>query len=163
HNMQALSRTYLGHECIPITDLIGKRGKKQLRMDQVPTQRVAEYSAEDADVALRLTDLIEKEVQGQGLDMLYRELEVPLIEVLAELEYNGIRIDVPRLQRLGEEMNQQLKGLEQEIYAHAGREFNIASLIQLRKVLFDDLKLESRRKTGITRQPSTDQQALEEL
>ena len=163
HNMEALSRAYLGHEVIPITDLIGKKGKKQLRMDDIPTQRVTEYSGEDADVALRLGQCLESEVAGAGLGKLYKELEVPLIEVLAELEFNGIRIDVPRLRALGEEMAGQLARLEKEIYELAGREFNIASLNQLRKVLFDDLKLTPKRKTGITRQPSTDQETLEEL
>jgi DNA polymerase-1 len=163
HNMQALCRSCLGHECIPITDLIGKRGKKQLRMDEVPTQRVAEYSGEDADVALRLCTILEKQVAEQGLDRLYRDLEVPLIEVLADLEYTGIRIDVPRLQKLSEEMTRQMEGLEKEIYSLAGHEFNIASLIQLRKVLFEELKLDSRKKTGITRQPSTDHETLEDL
>jgi DNA polymerase I len=163
HNMEALSRSYLQHEVIPITNLIGKRGKKQLQMDQVPTRRVAAYSGEDADVALRLTAILEKEIAAKGLAKLYDELEVPLIGTLAELEFNGIRIDVPRLTKLGAEMGEQLLGLEQEIYKHAGREFNIGSLLQLRKVLFGELNLPTRRKTGITRQASTDQEALEEL
>jgi DNA polymerase-1 len=163
HNMEALSRQYLRHEVIPITELIGKKGKNQLRMDQVATSRVAEYSGEDADVALQLCALLEPQVAQIGLKGLYEDLEVPLIELLAELEFNGIRIDVSRLGRMSLEMAQQLAALEKEIYTHAGREFNIASLPQLRKVLFDDLKLQSKRKTGITKQPSTDQEALEEL
>ncbi len=163
HNMEALSRAVLQHEVIPITDLIGKKGKNQLRMDQVPTRRVAEYSGEDADVALRLCQYLEAEVVQSGLDGLYRDLEIPLIEVLAEMEFNGIRIDVPRLQAHGLEMTGQLAELEKEIYALAGHEFNIASLNQLREVLFDELKLIPIRKTGITRQPSTDQETLEEL
>jgi len=163
HNMEALSRAYLHHEVIPITDLIGKRGKNQLRMDQVPTRRVAEYSGEDADVALRLCQRLETELAEAGFKNLYDQLEIPLIEVLAELEFNGIRVDVPRLRTLGEQMAGQLAALEKEIYALAGREFNIASLNQLRKVLFDDLKLAPKRRTGITRQPSTDQETLEEL
>jgi DNA polymerase I len=163
HNMDALSRAYLHHEVIPISDLIGKRGKNQLRMDQVPTRRVAEYSGEDADVALRLCQRLEPELAQAGLKGLYEEVEIPLIEVLAELEFNGIRVDVPRLQALGQEMAGQLAELEKEIYTLAGREFNIASLNQLRKVLFDDLKLTPKRKTGITKQPSTDQETLEDL
>src|SRR5438132_8103983 len=104
HNMEALSRQYLQHEVIPITDLIGKRGKNQLRMDQVSTARVAEYSGEDADIAWRLCALLEPKLAEAGLAQLYAELEVPLIEVLAEMEFNGIRIDVPFLQRLSQEM-----------------------------------------------------------
>jgi DNA polymerase-1 len=163
HNMEVLSRTYLHHEVIPITDLIGKRGKGQLQMDQVPPRRVAAYSGEDADLALRLSAILDKEIAGQGFGKLYEELEVPLIEVLAELEYNGIRIDVPRLTKLGAQMGEELTGIEQDIYRLAGREFNIGSLLQLRKVLFDDLQLPTRRRTGVTRQASTDQEALEEL
>jgi DNA polymerase-1 len=163
HNMDVLARTHLIHQVIPITDLIGKKGKKQLRMDEVATARVAEYSGEDADVAWRLSDILESQLVQQGLKKLYDELEVPLIEVLAELEFNGIRLDVPLLMRLSEEMAAQLSALEQAIHRLAGREFNIASLKQLRQVLFDEIKLPVRRKTGITGEASTDQDTLEWL
>jgi DNA polymerase-1 len=162
HNMEVLARTHLSHQVIPITDLIGKKGKKQLRMDQVATARVAEYSGEDADVAWRLCAVLEPQLDG-ALRKLYEELEVPLIEVLAELEFNGIRLDVPLLKRQGEEMGRMLAALEQDIYRLAGREFNIASLKQLRHVLFDELKLPVQRKTGITSEASTDQDTLERL
>jgi DNA polymerase-1 len=163
HNMDVLARTHLNHQVIPITDLIGKKGKKQLRMDEVATARVAEYSGEDADVAWRLSDILETQVTRQGLKKLYDELEVPLIEVLAELEFNGIRLDIPLLKRLGEEMAAQLTAIEQEIYRSAGHEFNIASLKQLRQVLFEEQKLPVKRKTGITGKASTDQETLEWL
>jgi DNA polymerase-1 len=169
HNLEDLARRYLNHQVIPITDLIGKKTKKQpqLTMDQVPTERVAEYAGEDADVAWRLTEMLEERLgQGEGgpaLRKLYDEVEVPLIEVLAELEYNGIRLDVPLLQRLGEEMGKQLAAIEQEIYRLAGRPFNIGSLVQLRKVLFDELKLPVQGRTGVTNAPSTDQETLEKL
>jgi DNA polymerase-1 len=174
HNLEELARRYLNHQVVPITDLIGKKSKKQpqLRMDQVPTERVAEYAGEDADVAWRLCALLEpqlaREAPGEGkgpgqLRKLYDELEVPLIEVLAELEHNGIRLDVPRLQRLSAEMADQLAAIEQEIYQLAGHPFNIGSLVQLRKVLFDELKLPVQGKTGITGAPSTDQETLEKL
>ncbi len=163
HNMEVLARDYLHHQVIPITDLIGKRGKNQKRMDQVPTARVAEYSGEDADVALRLCDYLEPLLVENGLKGLYDDLEIPLIEVLAELESNGIRLDVPLLQRLGEQMNAQMAELEKEIYKQAGHEFNIASLKQLRTVLFNELKLPVKRRTGIKGDPSTDQETLEDL
>jgi DNA polymerase-1 len=162
HSLEDLARRYLNHAVIPITDLIGK-GKNQLRMDQVNTARVAEYSCEDADVAWRLCTLLEPKLAEAGLAKLYDELEVPLIEVLADLEYNGIRLDVPLLQRLGQEMARQLAAIEQEIYALAGRPFNIASPKQLRQVLFDELKLPAQRKTGITGEASTDQETMERL
>jgi DNA polymerase-1 len=163
HNMDALARTHLNHQTIPITDLIGKRGKKQLRMDEVATARVAEYSGEDADVAWRLSDILEKQLAKEGLKGLYDELEIPLIEVLAELEYNGIRLDVPLLRKLGEGMAAQLTAIEEDIYRSAGCEFNIASLKQLRDILYDKLKLPVKKRTGITGEASTDQQTLEWL
>jgi DNA polymerase-1 len=167
HNLEDLSRRYLNHQVIPITDLIGVKQKKvpQLRMDQVPTGKVAVYAGEDADVAWRLCGKLEPQLQqGDGaLRKLYDDLEVPLIEVLAELEYNGVRLDVKRLAKLSEEMAVQLEGIEKEIYALAGHEFNIGSLPQLRKVLFDELKMPVRGRTGVTNAPSTDQESLEKL
>ncbi len=184
HGLEELSRRYLNHQVIPITDLIGKKKPKtpQLRMDQVPTERVAVYAGEDADVAWRLCELLETQlasggrkppddsVQNQGayaprsrLRELYDNVEVPLIEVLAELEYNGIRLDIPLLKRLSVDMGQQLAVIEKEIYELAGHPFNIGSLVQLRKVLFEELKLPVQGKTGITGAASTDQGTLEKL
>jgi DNA polymerase-1 len=163
HNMEDLSNRYLNHQVIPITDLIGKSGKTQLRMDQVSPARVAEYSGEDADVAWRLCASLEPKLEEQGLAKLYQDLEIPLIDVLAEMEFNGIRLDIPLLKRLSGEMAQQLKDIEQAIYELAGRPFNIASPKQLRQVLFDELKLPAQRKTGITGESSTNQETLERL
>jgi DNA polymerase I len=164
HNLEELARRYLHHQVIPITDLIGKRGKNQLRMDQVDPARVAEYAGEDADVAWRLCGQLETLLEATPrLKPLYDDLEVPLIEVLAELEFNGIRLDVPLLQRMSADMTRRLAELEKEIYDLAGHPFNIASLPQLRKVLFDELKLPVQRRTGITGEASTDQETLEKL
>jgi DNA polymerase-1 len=169
HNLEELSRRYLDHQVIPITDLIGKKTKKQpqLSMDQVPTDRVATYAGEDADVAWRLVGLLEEKLTSEAgpypLRRLYDEVEVPLIGVLADLEANGIRLDVPRLRRLGDEMARQLTQIEEEIYTLAGRRFNIGSLVQLRQVLFDELKLPVQKKTGTTGAASTDQETLERL
>jgi DNA polymerase-1 len=162
HNIADLASRYLNHRVIPITDLIGK-GKNQLRMDQVTTSRVAEYSGEDADFAWRLCLLLETQLQEAGLKKLYDDLEVLLIEVLAEMEYNGVRLDVPLLRRLGEDMARQLEGIEREIYELASHSFNIASPKQLRQVLFEELKLPTQRRTGITGEASTDQETLERL
>ncbi|MHB1425199.1 MAG: DNA polymerase I, partial [Gemmataceae bacterium] len=185
HGLEELARRYLNHQVIPITDLIGKKSRKtpQLSMDQVPTERVAVYAGEDADVAWRLCELLETQLgqpeapphpnpsplrgEGQGvrglLRKLYDEVEIPLIEVLAELEYNGIRLDIPLLRRLRAEMGQQLAAIEKEIYDLAGHEFNIGSLVQLRKILFEELKLPIQGRTGITGAASTDQESLEKL
>jgi DNA polymerase-1 len=170
HNLEELARRYLNYQVIPITDLIGKKTKKtpQLRMDQVATERVADYSGEDADMAWRLADLIEprlsEKVDPRGsLRKLYDDVEVPLIDVLAEMEFNGIRLDVPLLKRLSTEMEKQLSTIEQDIYKLAGHSFNIGSLAQLRKVLFDELKLPVKKKTGVTGAASTNQETLEQL
>ncbi len=171
HGLEDLSRRYLNHQVIPITDLIGKKSRKtpQLSMDQVQTERVAEYAGEDADVAWRLCELLETQLEQPEADAksslckLYEDLEIPLIEVLVELEYNGIRLDIPLLQRLSTEMGQQLAAIEKEIYDLAGHPFNIGSLVQLRKVLFEELKLPVQGRTGITGAASTDQETLEKL
>jgi DNA polymerase-1 len=163
HNLEDLALRYLNHRVIPISDLIGKSGKNQLRMDQVPPAQVAEYSGEDADVAWQLCERLERELEATGLDKLYREVEVPLIEVLAELQFNGISIDLPRLEQMSREMAQQLSAIERAIHELAGRAFNIASPKQLREVLFSELKLPSQRRTGISGEASTDQATLERL
>ncbi|HXG11238.1 MAG TPA: DNA polymerase I [Gemmataceae bacterium] len=163
HGLEELALRYLNHAVTPITDLIGKRGKNQLRMDQVSTARVARYAGEDADVAWRLAELLDRELEKENLKKLYDELEVPLIEVLAELEYNGIRLDIPLLMRLSKEMERQLADIEQEIYRLAGHPFNIASPKQLRQVLFTELQLPAQRRTDTTGEASTDQETLERL
>ncbi len=170
HNLEELARRYLNHQIIPITDLIGKKTRKhpQLRMDQVATDRVAVYAGEDADLAWRLCQLLEAQLEtvttgSHSLRKLYDEVEVPLIDVLVELEANGIRLDLDRLRQLSDEMQKQLEEIEQEIYRLAGHEFSINSLPQLRKVLFEELKLPSQRRTDVTGAASTDQETLEKL
>ncbi len=169
HGLDVLAEKFLHHRNIPITDLIGKKlranekGPRQLRMDEVPTARVAAYSGEDADVAFRLCGILEPQLTAAGLANLYRDLEIPLIEVLAELEFNGIRLDIPMLNRVGEEMARQLNDLENAIYDAAGHKFNIASLKQLRTVLFEEQKLPVKRKTRTTGEAQTDQGTLEDI
>ena len=162
HNLDELTRKYLQHENVSISQLIGK-GKKQLTMDQVPTALVKDYAAEDADTAFRLAEILEPELAPAGLRKLYDELEIPLIEVLAELEFNGVRLDVPFLAKLSKEMEGQLAAIEKETHTLAGRPFNIASPKQLREVLFDEMKLPVQKRTGTTNEPSTDQESLEKL
>ncbi len=162
HNLDELSRRYLKHENISIKELIGT-GKKQITMDQVPIDKVSKYACEDADTAQRLTAFLEPQLAEQGLRQLYDDLEIPLIEVLAELEFNGVRLDTPFLAKLSAEMEIQLASLEKEIHALAGRAFNIASPKQMREMLFDEMKLPVQKKTDTTGEPSTDQESLERL
>jgi DNA polymerase-1 len=160
HGQDELARRHLFLQMIPITDLIGK-GKQQIRMNEVAVDRVAEYASEDADIALRLANTIEKKLKAEQLWELYWTLERPLIRVLAEMEWNGIRVDAEELKRQSDDVTERLKQLVTEIHALAQQEFNIDSPKQLAKVLFDDLKLpvQKRTKTG----PSTDQDVLERL
>ncbi|MGF1579520.1 MAG: DNA polymerase I [Gemmataceae bacterium] len=162
HNLQHLARTYLNHEVIPITALIGKAGPKQLGMHQVDTAKVTSYAGEDADVAWRLCDRLEEELRNSKLWDLYADLEIPLIEVLAELEGNGICLDVTRLQELDKFLTAQIDTLESTIYELAGEEFNIGSLKQLRRILFEQLGLKPVKRTP-KGEPSTDQETLERL
>lgn len=163
HNLDELTRKYLGHENISITELIGK-GKNQITMAEVPTAKVCAYAAEDADTAWRLTNLLEADLdKTPPLRKVYDEVEVPLIEVLADLEATGIRLDVPFLQKLSETMTKRLADLEKQIHELAGKEFNIASLKQLRDILYKDLKLPVLKRTDLSNEPSTDQETLEKL
>jgi DNA polymerase I len=163
HNLDDLARKHLDHENIAIEELIGKRGKNQLRMDQVSPEKVCAYAGEDVDVAWRLTEMLESELERDKLKKLYDEIEIPLISVLADLEYNGIRLDVSFLKKLSDEMAEQLENIEAEIHKIAGRPFNVASPLQLRKILFDELKLPVQRKTTVSGASSTDQETLEAL
>ncbi len=160
HDLDYLAKTYLKHDNTKITELIGT-GKNQKRMDEVPCAQVAAYAGEDADVPLRLYPLLAERLAEGGLDKLFHDLEVPLIDVLVELEFNGIRVDIPRLQELSEKFGARLDVLEREIYELAGREFNISSPKQLGEVLYQEQKLPvvKRTKSG----PSTDVGVLEEL
>jgi DNA polymerase-1 len=160
HNLDDLARRHLGHENITIESLIGS-GKTQKRMDEVPVAAVAQYAAEDADVPLRLTALLEPRLREQELADLFSDLEIPLIEVLAELEFNGIRVDRARLQQLSGEFAERIARLQSEIYELAEAPFNIDSRLQLSKLLFDQLKLPVLKKTKTG--PSTDAEVLEDL
>ncbi len=160
HGLDVLAEKFLGHHPIPIRDLIGT-GSKQLSMDQVDTPKVAEYAAEDAQVAFSLARVVEKELKQEQLWDLYWELERPLIRVLADMQVAGIRVDCDELARQSADVTHRLSAIVDDIYREAGGEFNIDSPLQLRKVLFEQLKLPvlKRTKTG----PSTDQDVLERL
>lgn len=161
HTLDELARRYLQHETISIKELIGS-GKNQKRMDEVPVTQVADYAAEDAIVPFWLKPVLEKKLAEAELENLFHNVEMPLVEVLAELEYTGIRVDVERLRELSVRHGERLASLEKEIYEIAGHEFNIASPKQLQQVLFDELGLPVVKKTAKTG-PSTDAEVLEEL
>ena len=162
HGLDALTLDELKHTNIAISELIGK-GKKQITMDKVRAALASKYACEDADAAFQLAALYEPKLAAAGLRTLYDELEVPLISVLAEMERTGIRVDVPFLTHLGGQMAEEVAGLETEVHALAGREFNIGSLKELQKILFTEMSLPVQKRTGIKNEPSTDQESLERL
>ena len=160
HNLDELALRYLNHTNTKIRELIGT-GKKQKRMDEVPVAAITNYAAEDADVPLRLEPILAEKLGAHDLTELFETLELPLIDVLVELEHNGIRVDVERLAELSSQYGQRLEALEAEVYELAGHPFNIASPKQLQQVLFEEQNLPvlSKTKTGA----STDADVLEEL
>ncbi len=160
HNLDDLAQRYLNYTTTKISELIGS-GKNQKRMDEVPVADVSPYACEDVDVPLRLQPILEEKLVAWDLDELFRRTELPLIDVLVEMESNGILVDTQRLAELSEQYGKRLDILEQEIYELAGRKLNIASPKQLQQVLFEELSLPvvKRTKTG----PSTDGSVLEEL
>jgi DNA polymerase-1 len=160
HSLDELALRYLDHHTTKIDELIGS-GKNQKRMDEVPLADITHYAAEDADVAWRLRPKLAERLGRAGLEKLFHEVEMPLVEVLAEMETTGIKIDAAQLARLSGEYGEVLKRVEREIYEMAGREFNIGSPKQLAQVLFDEHKLpvQKRTKSG----GSTDADVLDEL
>lgn len=161
HGMDALSERYLGYRPVSITELIGGRGKGQLNMRDVPVDVVGEYAAEDADVTLQLYTRLDRELHDQGLQDVAEKLEFPLVEVLATMEFCGVKIDVPSLKDISKGLETIAAKLEMEIHELAGKPFNIGSPKQLAEILFDQLKLPTKKKTKTGY--STDQFVMEEL
>lgn len=160
HGMDALARELLGIECTPISALIGK-GSNEITFDGVETHRQCEYSAEDADVTWQLAQIFREQLAGTELGKLFDDTEMPLVEVLAAMEYEGVRLDTEILARQGEEIGRKLEELRRQIYKEADCEFNIDSPKQLAEVLFDRLNLPVVRKTKTGR--STDAETLDTL
>ncbi len=160
HSLDALAKDLLGHIMIPITDLIGK-GKDQRTMDQVDTAQVCEYAAEDADYTWRLKEILEPRMIGSHVEPLFRETEMPLVEVLTEMEHNGIALDCKLLKQLGATLEDRLIELKREVQQAAGHPFNLDSPKQLAEVLFDEQGFNVVRKTKTGR--STDADTLEAL
>ncbi len=160
HSLDKLSERYLQHTMIPISNLIGS-GKQQKKMFEIDVEKVAEYAVEDAEIAWQLSRILQEELKQHGLWNLYWNLERPLIPILAEMEFNGIRVNTDELKHQSQHLDLRLTELIREIHEIAGHEFNIASPLQLRTVLFEELKLPVIKKTKTG--PSTDQSVLEKL
>ncbi len=160
HNLGDIAIEYLGHKMTPIGELIGK-GKKEITMDQVEIERVTPYACADADIVLRLAEIMEPKLRERGLEELFHKVEMPLVKVLAKMEMEGVLIDKKYLGLLSQEFALELKKLEKKIYSLAGEEFNINSPKQLSGILFEKLKLPviEKTKTGY----STREAVLREL
>lgn len=141
HNMDVLSETYLNYTPISITELIGKKGKNQLSMLQVPLEKQTEYAVEDADITFQLGLKFTPELKEAHTDKLFDEIEIPLVRVLADMELEGINLDKEYLNDLSVALEVDIAELEKKIYENAGEEFNIASPKQLGEILFGKLKL----------------------
>jgi DNA polymerase-1 len=160
HNLQDICFEYLNHKMTPITDLIGK-GKDQITMDDVDIGNISRYCCEDSDVTWRLSDILNRQLKEKGLYKLFHDIEIPLIEVLARMEKNGVCVDCGVLSKMSGDLESGMEKLTKDIFETAGGEFNINSPKQLSAVLFEDLKLPviRRTKTGY----STDEQVLKKL
>jgi len=162
HDMDADAQRYLGLKTITYTDVTGK-GAKQIAFEQVPVERAAEYAAEDADVTVQLHRALWPQLEGiASLARLYREIEQPLVPVLARMERRGVLVDRERLRAQSREFARQLQEIVVAAHREAGHEFNIESPRQLQQILFERLQLPVKRKTP-TGQPSTAEDVLEEL
>ncbi len=163
HNMNYMSENYLLYEPISIETLIGK-GKNQLSMRDVKVEKVKEYAAEDADITFQLYEFIKPKLDTEGFNNLFHTIEMPLVEVLTELEFNGIRVNAEYLNDFAKELDVKIRDYENKVYELAGARFNIASPKQVGEILFDKMKLPYRwKKTGKTDQYSTDEEKMSEL
>jgi DNA polymerase-1 len=160
HGLDALAQELLGHRMIPISDLIGK-GKNQIGIDEVDPAQVCEYAGEDAEVTWRLYEKLAPAIEQSPTRNLFAETEMPLVAVLAEMEHNGVALDVELLATMSDELAERMVTLAGELHAAAGHEFNIESPKQLGVVLYDEQQLPVLKKTRTAR--STDAETLQKL
>ena len=163
HNMDYLAEIYLHYRTIHIDELIGGKGKGQKNMRDLSPEEVYRYACEDADVTLKLKNILEKELKAHGAEHLFYEIEMPLVPVLVNMESNGVRIDTEALGQTSLHFTRRLQEIEQEIYRLAGEEFNISSPKQVGEILFEKLALMQKPKKTKTGQYVTNEEILESL
>lgn len=163
HNMDVLSETYLGYQPLSIEELIGKKGKAQKSMSEVDSRLLTEYAGEDADITLQLAMHFEPKLKETGVQKVFETIEVPLVPVLSDMEREGIRLDVPALEKMSKEFTDDLIRLEKEVTELAGVSFNLGSPKQLGEVLFDHLKIGGKPKKTKTGQYATSEDVLQSL
>jgi DNA polymerase I len=163
HNMNLLSESYLGYSPVHIESLIGEKGNNQKNMRSVPVDKLMEYAVEDADVTFQLKTVFEPKIISGGLAELARDIEMPLISVLAAMERNGVKLDLEDLKAITINLREDIISLEKEIYNLAGTEFNISSPKQLGDILFIRLKLDEKARVTKTKQFITNEEILQRL
>ncbi len=163
HNMDYLAETLLGYQTIHIEELLGPKGKKQKNMRDVSPTDIYEYAAEDADITLRLKNVLEPRLKELGVEELFWNIEMPLVQVLADMELNGVCLDTEALQDTSKIFNERMREYEQEIYKEAGEEFNISSPKQVGDILFGKLQIMDKPKKTKTGQYVTSEEVLQSL
>ncbi len=163
HNMDYLAEIYLHYQTIHIDQLIGPKGKNQKNMGDLSPQDVYLYACEDADITLKLKNILEKELKSQGVEHLFYKIEMPLVRVLVNMERNGVRLDTSALKQSSGLFTTRLQEIEEEIYQLAGETFNIGSPKQVGEVLFDKLRIIDKPKKTKTGQYVTSEEILESL
>ncbi len=163
HGMDYLAEIYLNYETIKIESLIGEKGKQQKNMRDIAPEAVCDYACEDADITLRLKNILEKELSNEGADKLFYEIEMPLVPVLAYMERNGARIDTRSLLETSAHFSKRLREIEADIYMLAGEPFNISSPKQVGDMLFGKLKIVEKPKKTKTGQFVTSEEVLAQL
>ncbi|WP_300763383.1 DNA polymerase I [uncultured Bacteroides sp.] len=163
HGMDYLAEVYLKYDTIKIEELIGAKGKNQRNMRDLSPTDIYKYACEDADVTLKLKNILEKELETNNVKELFEEIEMPLVPVLAYMERNGVRIDTDALKETSKHFTVRMREIEEEIYQLAGMEFNVSSPKQVGEILFDRLKIVEKAKKTKTGQYVTSEEVLESL
>lgn len=163
HGMDYMAETLLKYKTVHIDELIGPKGKNQLNMRDIDPKIVCDYAAEDADITLKLKNVLEKKIHENKLDKLLYEIECPLTYVLADMEWTGVRLDLKALEELSKQLNEELSAIEHEIVQMAGIDFNVNSPKQIGEILFDRMKIVEKPKKTKTGQYSTNEEELEKL
>ena len=163
HNFNFLAQNYLNYKPVKIEELIGVKGKNQLNMKQVAIEKIVEYAGEDADITMQLKHIFEPMLKDKKLDKLAAEIEMPLVPVLADMEYTGLKLDTENLKIYARELREKIISVEKTIYRLAGMEFNIASPKQLGEVLFDRMKIIEKAKKTKSGQYATGEPELVKL
>ena len=163
HNMDYMAEVYLGYRTVHIEELIGPRGRNQKNMRDLSPTDIYEYACEDADITLRLKNVLEPKLDEAGVARLFRDIEMPLVGVLADMELNGVCLDTEALHETSEVFNKRMTAIEQHIYELAGEQFNISSPRQVGDILFGKMKIVDKPKKTKTGQFVTSEEVLQQL